>query len=230
MEGFSNMDNIPTLTGPEFGPIDTSDKAKQLIILLHGLGADGFDLINLAPHFAKVLPNARFISPNAPENCDMASPGTQSGFQWFSLQRREASDMLTGARKAQPILNKFIDDQLVKYGLKEDKLALIGFSQGTMMSLFVATRRKTKIAGVVGFSGQLVGKEELVAEITSYPPVVLVNGDQDELIPVQQQQIAIEQLGVVGIEVEGHIRPNLGHSIDMEGIKIGCDFLQKIFT
>ena len=136
-------------------------------------------------------------------------------------------DMLAGARKAEPILNKFIDDQLIKYGLKEDKLALIGFSQGTMMSLFVATRRKTKIAGVVGFSGQLVGKEELVTEITSCPPVVLVNGDQDELIPVQQQQIAVEQLGAVGIEVKGHIRPNLGHSIDAEGIKIGCDFLEK---
>jgi phospholipase/carboxylesterase len=224
------MDNTPTLVGPEFGPINTSDKTKQLIIFLHGLGADGFDLINLAPHFAKVLPNARFISPNAPENCDMAQPGIQAGFQWFSLQRREEADMLAGARKAEPILNKFIDDQLIKYGLKEDKLALIGFSQGTMMSLFVATRRKTTIAGVIGFSGQLVGKEELVTEITSCPPVVLVNGDQDELIPVQKQQIAVKQLGAVGIEVKGHIRPNLGHSIDAEGIKIGCDFLEKIFN
>jgi phospholipase/carboxylesterase len=99
-----------------------------------------------------------------------------------------------------------------------------------MMSLFVATRRKTKIAGVVGFSGQLVGKEELATEITSCPPVALINGDQDELIPVQQQQIAAEHLRAVGIEVQGHIRPNLGHSIDAEGIKIGCNFLQKIFN
>ena len=109
MKVFSNMDNIPTLVGPEFGPIDTSDTAKQLIIFVHGLGADGFDLINLAPHFAKVLPNARFISPTAPEICDMAPPGMQSGFQWFSLQQRKESDMLLGARKAQPILNKYID-------------------------------------------------------------------------------------------------------------------------
>ena len=174
--------------------------------------------------------SGRFIAPTAPESCDMAPPGMEVGYQWFSLQRREEPDMLAGARTAQPILNKFIDDQLLKYGLKEDKLALIGFSQGTMMSLFVATRRKTKIAGVVGFSGQLVGKENLATETTSCPPVVLVNGDQDELIPVQQQAIAIEQLGAVGIEVEGYIRPNLGHSIDAEGIRIGCDFLNKIFN
>ncbi len=224
------MDTIPPLVGPEFGPMDTSENIKQLVILLHGLGADGFDLINLAPHFAQVLPNARFISPNAPENCDMAPPGMQTGFQWFSLQRREESDMLAGARSAEPILNKFIDDQLEKYGLKEDKLALIGFSQGTMMSLFVSTRRKARIAGVIGFSGRLVGKKELATEITSYPRVVLVNGDQDELVPVQQQQIAVRQLKAVGIEVEGHIRPNLGHSIDAEGIQIGCEFLQKIFN
>jgi phospholipase/carboxylesterase len=224
------MDNIPELVGPEFGPLDTSHNAKQLIILLHGLGADGFDLINLAPHFAKVLPNARFVSPNAPENCDMAPPGVHAGFQWFSLQKREEADMLSGARTAEPTLNKFIDDQLLKYGLKEDKLALIGFSQGTMLSLFVATRRKTKIAGIVGFSGQLVGKKELKAEVSSHPPVVLINGDQDELIPIQQQKIAIQHLRSAGIEAEGHIRPNLGHSIDTEGIKIGCDFLQKIFN
>ena len=224
------MGNIPTLVGPEFGPIHTSGNAEQLIILLHGLGADGFDLINLAPHFAKAMPNARFIAPNAPEVCDMSPPEMQSGFQWFSLQRRGEQDMLTGARTAQPILNKFIDDQLLKYGLKEDKLALVGFSQGTMMSLFVATRRKTSIAGIVGFSGQLIGKEELATEITSYPPTVLINGDQDELIPVQQQQVAVARLRSVGIKVEGHIRPNLGHSIDSEGIQIGCDFLQKIFN
>jgi phospholipase/carboxylesterase len=224
------MNNAPSLMGPEFGPENTSGNIEQLIILLHGLGADGFDLINLAPHFSRAIPNARFVSPNAPENCDMATPGTQAGFQWFSLQSREESDMLSGARDAEPILNKFIDEQKKKYNLSEDKIALIGFSQGTMMSLFVSMRRKAKIAGVIGFSGQLIGKEALKNEAISHPPVILINGDQDELIPVQEQQIAIQELRAVGVEVEGHIMPNLGHSIDAEGIEIARHFLEKIFN
>jgi phospholipase/carboxylesterase len=224
------MNTIPSLMGPEFGPVNSSGSVEQLIILLHGLGADGFDLINLAPHFTQTLPNARFISPNAPENCDMAPPGIQAGFQWFSLQSREESDMLLGARTAEPILNKFIDEQLKKYNLKHDKLALIGFSQGTMMSLFISMRRKAQIAGVIGFSGQLVGKEELENEIISRPPAVLINGDQDELIPSQEQQIAIEKLREVGVDVQGHIIPNLTHSIDAEGIRIADEFLKKIFS
>ena len=222
--------DIPSLVGPEFGPTDTSSDAQQLIILCHGLGADGFDLIGLAPYFAQVLPHAHFVSPNAPEICDMAPPGMQSGYQWFSLLLREEENMLYGARSAEPILNKFIDDQLAKYNLSEDKLALIGFSQGTMMSIFVGTRREKPVAGIVGFSGRLIGKDELADEITSRPPMVLINGDQDELVPVDQQPEAIEKLQAAGVKVEGHIRPGLGHSIDAEGIQIACDFLKKIFA
>jgi phospholipase/carboxylesterase len=224
------MNIPPPLSGPEFGPVNTTGNIQQLVILIHGLGADGSDLIDLAPHFAAYAPNARFISPNAPEICDMAPPGMQTGFQWFSLQKRTDSDMLTGARTAESVLNKFIDDQLEKYNLSEDKLALIGFSQGTMMALFVAMRRKKQIAGIIGFSGLLIGKEELANEIISRPPTILVNGDKDELVPVKQQPIAIEKLRESGVEVEGHIRPNLGHSIDMGGIQIACDFLSKIFN
>ena len=220
----------PPLMGPEFGPTDTSTDPQQLVILCHGLGADGFDLIGLAPYFAKVLPNARFVSPNAPEICDMAPPGMQSGYQWFSLQQRGEADMLAGARSAEPILNNFIDTQLDKYGLSEDKLALIGFSQGTMMSLFVGTRRAKAIAGIVGFSGRLIGKDELADEITSRPPMVLVNGDQDELVPGDEQPIAIEKLQAAGVEVDGHMQPGLGHSIDAEGIQFACDFLKKILV
>jgi len=218
------------LIGPEYGPADCSENVKQLVILLHGLGADGFDLISLAPHFAKVLPSARFISPNAPEICDMAPPGMQTGYQWFSLQHRTEEVMLAGARSCEPILNQFIDEQLEKYSLDENKLALVGFSQGTMVSLFVAARRKAAIAGIVGFSGRLIGQEVLEDEISSRPPAVLINGAQDELVPVEQQSIAINKLREVGVKAEGYIQPNLGHSIDDKGIQIGCDFLKKIFT
>jgi phospholipase/carboxylesterase len=224
------MNIIPTLSGPEFGPHNSSGEVHQLVILVHGLGADGHDLINLAPHFANCLPNARFVSPNAPEVCDMAPPGMQSGFQWFSLQTRTESSMLAGARRAEIILNKFIDDQLQKYSLTEDNLILVGFSQGTMMALFVGTRRKKTVAGIIGFSGLLVGKKELADEIISRPPTVLINGDLDELVPANQQLIAVEKLRAEGIDVEGHIRPNLGHSIDPGGIQIACNFLSRIFN
>jgi phospholipase/carboxylesterase len=160
----------------------------------------------------------------------MVPPGMQSGYQWFSLLLREEENMLYGARSAEPILNKFIDDQLAKYNLSEDKLALIGFSQGTMMSIFVGTRREKPVAGIVGFSGRLIGKDELADEITPRPPMVLINGDQDELVPVDQQPEAIEKLQAAGVTVESHIRPGLGHSIDAEGIQIACDFLKKIFA
>ncbi|MGY9001107.1 MAG: alpha/beta hydrolase [Rhodospirillales bacterium] len=223
------MNTIPSLVGPEFGPTDNNSDVKQLVILVHGLGADGSDLIGLAPYFSKVLPKARFLSPNAPELCDMAPPGMQSGLQWFSLQQREEADMLAGARSAEPTLNKFIDEQLEKYNLTEKELALIGFSQGTMLSLFIAPRRAKTMAGIVGFSGRLIGKEELANEITSHPPVVLINGDQDELVPINQQPIAAEILKASGITVHAHIRPGLGHSIDADGIQIACEFLKQIF-
>ena len=116
------MNNTPSLIGPELGPANTSGNVEQLIILLHGLGANGFDLINLAPHFSEVMPNARFISPNAPENCDMTPVGNQLSYQWFSLQSRREPDMLAGAKVAEPILNKFIDEQLKKYNFSLGRL------------------------------------------------------------------------------------------------------------
>lgn len=219
------MKDLPTLSGPEFGPAAGS-YIEQLVILCHGLGADGNDLIGLAPYYAQVLPNAKFISPNAPFPCDMAP----YGYQWFSLQERSEEAMLAGAQMARPILDAFIDRQMENYGLAEDKLALIGFSQGTMMSLFTAPRREKPVAGVVGYSGRLIGKDLIADEIRCHPPMVMINGDRDELVPAEVQPIAVETLSAAGIEIEGHIRPGLGHSIDEEGIRIAQNFLQKIFA
>jgi len=219
------MKDLPTLSGPEFGPAAGS-YIEQLVILCHGLGADGNDLIGLAPYYAQVLPNAKFISPNAPFPCDMAP----YGYQWFSLQERSEEAMLAGAQMARPILDAFIDRQMENHGLAEDKLALIGFSQGTMMSLFTAPRREKPVAGVVGYSGRLIGKDLIADEIRCHPPMVMINGDRDELVPAEVQPIAVETLSAAGIEIEGHIRPGLGHSIDEEGIRIAQNFLQKIFA
>lgn len=219
------MSDLPQLTGPSSGP--AGDRTpRQLVLLLHGLGADGNDLIGLAPYFARVLPDAKFVSPNAPFPCDMAP----MGYQWFSLQDRTDEAVLEGARMARPILDKFIDEQMAALGLGPADTALVGFSQGTMMSLFAGLRRDQPVAGILGYSGRLVGAGILADEISVKPPVTLINGDQDELIPASVQPAAVGALRDVGIEVEGHIRPGLGHSIDPVGIELGCEFLARVFA
>ena len=218
------MNDFTTLIGPEFGPAGGGEIA-QLVILCHGLGANGNDLIGLAPYYAQVLPNAKFISPNAPFPCDMAP----FGYQWFSLQERTEEAMLEGAQLAKPILDNFIDQQLAKYNLAEEHLALIGFSQGTMLSLFTALRRNIPVAGVVGYSGRLIGKELIAYQIRCRPPLVLINGDQDDLVPIESQPIAVDALKALGVKIKGHIRPGLGHSIDDVGIQIAQEFLSSIF-
>ena len=224
------MTKIDLLDGPKYRLENGSEQIEQLIILVHGLGSDGNDLISLAPYFSKVCPNALFIAPNGPEKCDMAPIQADAGYQWFSLQNRGEASMLEGARMAEPTLNGFVSQQMEKYKLQENQIALIGFSQGTMMSMFCGFRRKRRIAGIIGFSGQLIGKEVLKSEISSYPPILLINGDQDELIPIQEQRIAVKVLEEENIDVESHIIKGLGHSIDFDGIQFAQDFLTKIFS
>ena len=219
------MSDLPQLTGPSSGPVG-GRTPQRLILLLHGVGADGNDLIGLAPYFARVLPDAKFVSPNAPFPYDMAP----MGYQWFSLQERTEEAMLEGARMARPILDQFIDEQMAAHGLGPADTALVGFSQGTMMSLFAGLRRDRPVAGILGYSGRLVGAGILADEITVKPPVTLINGDQDELIPASVQPAAVNALKDAGVEVDGHIRPGLGHSIDPVGIELGCEFLARVFA
>ena len=210
------MDNI-TLSGPERAPAN-GEKPKHLVILLHGLGADGNDLIGLAPMLAGALPHAQFLSPDAPEACDMVP----YGHQWFSLRNWSPQSMLKGAQSAAPKLNLFIDAQLKRFGLTEDKLALVGFSQGTMMSLYTALRRPNACAAVIGFSGALIGEEG----ITSKPPVCLIHGEQDTVVPFGAMALAEAVLKHDGVSVATHARPGLGHGIDPEGLDIASAFLK----
>jgi phospholipase/carboxylesterase len=210
------------LEGPEHGPA-SGGKPKKLVLLLHGLGADGNDLIGLAPHLERLLPEAVFVSPNAPFPCDMAP----YGYQWFSLQDRDPGAILSGVRAAWPILDAFIDDQLARFALTEADTALLGFSQGTMMSLFTAPRRARAVAAVVGFSGALVGAELLAGEIKSRPPVILVHGDADPVVPVQAAHGAKAALEKAQVPVELHIRPGLQHGIDEQGLVLAGRFLHK---
>ncbi|HEX7968382.1 MAG TPA: prolyl oligopeptidase family serine peptidase [Stellaceae bacterium] len=216
---------MPTLSGPVRKPA-TGGNPRQLVVLLHGLGADGNDLIGLAPYWAPLLPDAEFVSPDAPFPCDMAPFGRQ----WFSLQERSPESILAGVRAAAPILDAFLDDALAARGLDESRLALVGFSQGTMMSLYVGLRRSKAPVGILGYSGALVGAETLAEEIRSRPPVLLVHGNADEVVPFQALAMAAEGLKAAGVPVEHLVRPGLGHGIDEEGLRRGGAFLRRVLA
>ena len=218
------MNKFQKIEGPSQAPISGA-APKQLVIFCHGLGSDGNDLIGLAPYFAKILPDAIFVSPNAPFPFDMAS----EGYQWFSLENTSSEDRLIGVRMAAPILNQFIDEQLQLYNLEERQLALVGFSQGTMLALHVGVRRKIKLAGIIGYSGTLIGEDLLETEIKSRPPVLLVHGDTDDIVPPDSLQHSVGALVGAGIEAVGELRPGLGHGLDDRGIMLGMDFLSHCF-
>jgi phospholipase/carboxylesterase len=218
------MSDLPTLSGPILEPA-SGGTPKQLVILCHGVGSDGQDLIGLAPYFQKTLPDARFISPNAPFAYDMAP----FGHQWFSLQDMSPESRLTGTQQSAPILDAFIDTQLAEHGLSESELALVGFSQGTMMALHVGLRRERPLAGIAGYSGMLVGEALLAEDIRSRPPVLLIHGDADEVVPPSALPAAVAALQGAGVEVSQELRPGLGHGMDDRGIMIGMDFLAHCF-
>ncbi|MBT3658452.1 MAG: prolyl oligopeptidase family serine peptidase [Rhodospirillaceae bacterium] len=218
------MNPIPELHGPSQEPA-SGGPAKQLVIFCHGVGADGNDLIGLSPYFAKVLPDAKFLSPNAPQAFDMAPVG----FQWFSIQEMNNENRLTGTQAAAPILNAYIDQQLAAHGLTESELALVGFSQGTMMSLHVGLRRENQLAGIIGYSGMLIGQHLLADEIKSKPPILMMHGDADDILPSTSLPEAVNALQAAGLNVRHEMRPGLGHGLDDRCIMLGMEFLAEAF-
>jgi phospholipase/carboxylesterase len=213
-----------SIDGPRQEPA-SGGAAEQLVILVHGYGADGNDLIGLAPYFARILPNAAFVAPHGPQRCEM-SP---TGYQWFPINQFDPASRLDGVRGAAPILDQFIDRELARHGLNEDNLVLIGFSQGTMMSLHVALRRARPVAGILGFSGLLAGPELLADEAVSKPPILLVHGDRDEMLPVENLHDAVAALSAAGLNVEWHVSPGAGHTIAQDGLDLGMEFLRRVF-
>ncbi|MEE8248120.1 MAG: prolyl oligopeptidase family serine peptidase [Alphaproteobacteria bacterium] len=226
----------PSLSGPRQAPA-SGGTPEALVILLHGYGADGNDLIGLSPYLARVLPGAAFVSPHAPEACEMSPMGRQ----WFSLgaydperMRRDPAfreqargAMLEGALKVAPTLDAFIDAELARAGLDESRLALVGFSQGTMMSLQVGLRRRRPAACIVGFSGSLVGAERLKREITVRPPILLVHGDTDDVVPFASLFEAVAGLGAAQLSVLWHVSRGAGHTIAPDGLDLACQFLAE---
>ena len=183
------MSDLPELSGPEVAPA-SGGPAKQLVIFVHGYGANGQDLISLAQYFGQVVPDAAFISPDAPYRCD----GAPFGFQWYDVWMQDPAERLAAIRSTGEIFDNLVTAQLARHGLTEDKLVLIGFSQGTMMSLFTAPRREKAIAGIVGYSGRMESPAMLKDEIRSRPPVVMVHGDSDELLAVAEMETAAATL------------------------------------
>jgi phospholipase/carboxylesterase len=211
------------LDGPKVAP-KSGAKPKQLVVLLHGYGSNGDDLISLAPYWADLLPDAEFVSPNAPFPCEMNPFG---GYQWFGLEDRNPATKLAGTRAAATLLDAFLDEALEARGLDAGRLALVGFSQGTMMSLHVGPRRAVAPAAIVGYSGALIGAETLGREIRAKPPVLLVHGTADQVVPFAAMAAAAEALQSFGVPVETLARPGLPHSIDPEGLTRGGQFIHQ---
>lgn len=199
-----------------------SGRATSLVVLLHGYGASGDDLIGLADDLAPLLPNTAFASPHAVEQ--MPYPG-QPAYQWFALTARDPEEYASGVCAAAPPLDAFLDAELARYALPATRLALVGFSQGTMMSLHVGLRRKVAPAVIVGLSGVIAAAGTLQAEIACRPPVMLIHGSDDEVIPVGAIHLTREALAANGIAVEWHICDGLGHGIDGEALRLAASFL-----
>lgn len=212
---------MQALDGPRREPRQT---ATGLVVLLHGYGANGEDLIGLADAWEPSLPGIAFVAPDAPQ------PLPGAGFsarQWFELTFRDPGELWRGVNLAGPILDRFLDAELQRYKLPAHHMVLVGFSQGTMMALHVGLRRQSALAAIVGFSGLIAGPEHLASEIRSRPPVQLIRGEQDDLIPVEALYLTREALAEAQVPVEWHVRPEIGHGIDPVGLALAGDFLSR---
>ncbi len=209
------------LHGPRQEPRGRTPSA--LVVLLHGYGANGDDLIALGDSWRPMLPDAAFVAPNAPETI----PGMYGGLQWFPLTLRDPSEYWRGVSAARPALDRFLDAELARYRLASNRLVLVGFSQGTMMALHVGLRRSAPLAGIVAYSGLLAGPEHL-DETKARPPILMIHGEADDLIPVEALHAGREALAEAGLPVEWHVRPGLGHGIDREGQWMAGHFIAQV--
>lgn len=203
-----------------------SGKTGSMVVFLHGYGADGADLLGLADPLAPHLPDTLFLAPDAPEPC----AGNPFGRQWFPIPRLDGSTEAAaraGLLASAADLDAFLDARLADEGLTPDRLALVGFSQGSMMALHVAPRRALPVAGIVAFSGRLIGPERLAAETRSKPPVLLVHGDEDQMVDFGEMEAAGRALSGAGFATYGHVMRGTGHGIAPDGLSAALSFLHQ---
>jgi len=203
-----------------------SGDTRSAVVFLHGYGANGADLLGLADPLADHLPDTLFIAPDAPENC----AGSPFGYQWFPIPWIDGSseeESSRGMQQAVEDLNAFLDALMVDEDLLPEQVCLFGFSQGTMMSLHVAPRREDPVAGIVAFSGRLLEPELLVDEVQSRMPILLVHGDQDDVVPVQSLPQAAEALQNAGFsDVYAHVMKGTAHGIAPDGLSVALAFIR----
>ena len=195
---------------------------RHIVLLLHGYGSNGADLIALAPYWRNALPEALFLAPDAPQRTDHGP-----GHQWWPLDGFSPQALAAGAAQAAPAIDAFVDRKLTQYGLSDADLAIIGFSQGTMMALHVGIRRPAAPACIIGYSGMFVGAAGIAADTIARPPVLLVHGAADPVVPVGALVAAKTALQALGIETTTHISPGVGHSVDPAGIGLGVEFAAR---
>lgn len=201
------------------------EHADAVVVFLHGYGADGADLLGLADPLAPHLPGTVFHAPDAPER----SINNPMGYQWFPIPWLDGSseeEAKAAMARSVEALNGFLDRVLADEGLSAERMAVIGFSQGTMMALHVLPRRDAEVAGIVGFSGRLLRPEQLAGEAKVKPPVLLIHGDQDPVVPFQDMGLAGEALEKAGFTVYGHVMKGTGHGIAPDGLSVALSFLK----
>tara|TARA_R110000824_G_scaffold155226_6_gene327783 strand:- start:74692 stop:75357 length:666 start_codon:yes stop_codon:yes gene_type:complete len=212
------MTNLTTLRR------DPAKAAEWLVVFLHGYGSSGADLMTFADYWQASMPAVAFVAPDGP------TATKDGGFQWVSKRPGTDPKLYEDAVTAQPIIDTFIEEELKRLGLDASRLALVGFSQGTLMALHLGLRRALAPAAVLGYAGGLVGREHLAADITSRPPVMLINGELDEMAPVYGMHVSLKALNEVGVVAAGQALPNLGHAVDADALIIGARFLISAFA
>jgi phospholipase/carboxylesterase len=221
------MSDLPKLSGPMLPPF-AGGRPSKIVVLAHGFGASGQDLNGLALGWRAAFPHTAFYSPNGPEKAPGMEDDDQMGYQWWTIRNFSAAESEAGIARAAPILDAFLDRVLDHAGLTEKDLALVGFSQGTMLVLHVGLSRAAPVAGILGYSGAVAAPRLLEPAIRSRPPVLLAHGDLDHMIPPMAMTSAANFLRRNGVPVETRLSPHVGHGIGPDGVDWGQGFLERV--